>query len=105
MSKPSRREQLEAMLADDPNDPLLRYMLAMEHVSAGTPAEAVPVFRELLERSPDYVPAYMQFGQTLARLGQSAEARAVWQRGVAQARQQRDDHAAGEMQGMIDMLE
>jgi Flp pilus assembly protein TadD len=105
MTKPSRKEQLEAMLAEEPNDPLLRYMLAMEHVSAGATEQAVAVFRELLDRSPDYVPAYMQLGQALVRLGRPDEARSNWQRGVEKARQQRDDHAAGEMQGMIDMLE
>jgi TolA-binding protein len=104
MSKPSRKDQLEAMLADDPDDPLARYMLAMEHVSAGDQDKAVEVFRETITRSPDYVPAYQQLGQTLVRLGQSAEARSIWQRGVIEAQKQRNDHAAGEMQGMIDML-
>ena len=105
MTKPSRKEQLEAMLADDPNDALARYMLAMEHGSAGEQERAIEVFRETIARAPDYVPAYMQLGQTLVRLGQSAEARSVWQRGVIEAQKQRNDHAAGEMQGMIDMLE
>ena len=34
----SRLEQIQAMLADDPNDPFLRYGLAMEHVSSGDDA-------------------------------------------------------------------
>jgi predicted Zn-dependent protease len=102
---PSRKEQLEAMLVDEPNDPLLRYMLAMEHVSAGADAAAVTVFAALLERSPEYVPAYMQMGQALLRLGKNEEARSAWQRGVVQARQQGNEHAAGEMQGMIEMSE
>jgi thioredoxin-like negative regulator of GroEL len=103
-TKPSRKEQLEAMLADDPDDALARYMLAMEHVSAGDQARAVEVFRETIARSPDYVPAYLQLGQALVRLGQTGEARSVWQRGVTEAQKQRNDHAAGEMQGMIEML-
>lgn len=104
MSKLSRIEQLETMLADDPDDALARYMLAMEHVSAGDQAKAVEVFRETITRSPDYVSAYMQLGQALVRLGQTAEARSVWQHGVSEAQKQHNDHAAGEMQGMIDML-
>jgi len=102
---PSRREQLEAMLADGPNDPLLRYMLAMEHASAGDDAGAVPVFLALLERFADYVPGYMQLGQTLSRLGRLDEAKAAWQAGVGQARRQGNEHAAGEMQGMIEMCD
>jgi len=101
---PSRKEQLEAMLAEDPNDSLLRYMLAMEYVSGGDDGKSVEVFRGLIESAPEYVPAYMQLGQVLLRLSRNDEARAVWQRGIVEAQKQRNDHAAGEMQGMVDML-
>jgi len=105
MANSSRKEQLEAMLADEPNDSLLRYMLAMEHVSAGDDARAVECFRDLLARSTDYVPGYMQLGQALCRTGKTDEARDVWRRGIIQAQQQGNDHAAGEMQGMVEGLE
>ena len=54
----SRKEQIEEMLADDPNDTFLRYGLAMEHVSAGDDAAALHCLQELLQVAPDYVPAY-----------------------------------------------
>jgi cytochrome c-type biogenesis protein CcmH/NrfG len=101
MTGKSRKQQLEEMLADDPNDAFVRYGLAMEHVSAGDDAQAVACFRELLSIDAAYVPAYMQAGQALARLGKTAEARDVWERGVVQARQQGNQHAADEMTGMI----
>ena len=105
MAGTSRRQQLEAMLAEDPNDPLLRYMLAMEYVSGGNDAGAVDCFGELFQRAADYVPAYMQCGQALARLNRTGEARDVWQRGIKHAQQQGNEHAAGEMQGMLEGLE
>jgi predicted Zn-dependent protease len=101
MSGKSRKQQIEAMLADDPNDPFLRYGLAMEYVSLGDQAQAVHCFRELLAVAPDYVPAYLQAGQALLRLNQPGEAREVWTRGVAVARGKGDQHAAEEMQGFI----
>jgi cytochrome c-type biogenesis protein CcmH/NrfG len=101
MSGKSRKEQIEAMLADDPNDPFLRYGLAMEYVSQGDQAQAVRCFRELLAVAPDYVPAYLQAGQALLRLNQPAEAREVWSCGVAVARSKGDQHAADEMQGFL----
>src|SRR5262245_5039998 len=104
MASQSRKEQLEAMLVDEPNDPLLRYMLAMEHVSAGNDAQAIACFRDLLAHSANYVPGYQQMGQALVRLGRDAEARDAWRQGVIQARQQGNEHAATEMQSMIDML-
>ena len=104
MSK-SRREQLQALLVDEPNDGELRYFLAMEHVSEGNSEEAVSCFRELFAVAPTYVPAYLQAGQALVRLNRPAEAVEVLRRGIAVARQQGNQHAQGEMEGLLASLE
>ena len=104
MAGKTRKEQIEAMLADDPNDPFLRYGLAMEYVSQGDDEQAVRCFRELIAVAGDYVPAFLVGGQALARLARPAEARELWGRGVQVARQKGDQHAADEMQGMLDNL-
>lgn len=101
MTAKTRKQQLEELLAEDPNDPFLRYGLAMEYVSAGNDAEAVRCFRETFTAAPDYVPAYHQAGQALLRLGRPDEARDVLQRGIAVARTQGNAHAAEEMQGLL----
>jgi tetratricopeptide (TPR) repeat protein len=105
MTGKSRKQQIEEMLAGDPNDPFLRYGLAMEFVSAGQDEEAVRCFRELIEKTPDYVPGYMQAGRALARLNRLEEARAIFQAGIAAARKQGDLHAAEEMTGFLEGLE
>jgi Tfp pilus assembly protein PilF len=97
----SLRERIEAMLAESPDDPLLRYDLAMQYVSGGDNAGAVERFADLLRLAPDYVPGYMQYGLTLQRLDRLAEARSIWETGIAAARKQGDAHAADEMEGMI----
>ena len=101
----SRKEQIEEMLRDDPNDPFLRYGLAMEFVSAGDDATAVRCLQELLQVAPDYVPAYVQAGQVLTRLNRDDEARATYQTGIGVARKKGDLHAAGEMEGFLMGLE
>lgn len=101
----SRRQQIEEMLADDPNDAFLRYGLAMEYVSAGDDEAAARCFQELVTAVPDYVAAYLQAGQVLVRLGRSGDARAIWGQGVAVARKAGDAHAADEMQGFMAGLE
>src|SRR4051794_19599372 len=102
----TRREQIEAMLKDDPDeDGLLRYGLAMEHLSEGNEAQALECFRALLAAKPDYVPGYMQLGQLLNRMGEEDEARAVYRQGIAVARQKGDAHAASEMAGFLALLE
>ncbi|HVS34140.1 MAG TPA: hypothetical protein VMS17_01080 [Gemmataceae bacterium] len=104
MTAKSRRQRLEEMLAQDPNDPFLRYGLAMDYAGAGDDATAAKEFAELVRTAPDYVPAYLQAGQVLARLGRDEEAKAVYRAGVAAAQRAGDAHAAGELQGFLDML-
>lgn len=105
MSAKTRKEQIEAMLKDDPNDPFLRYGLAMEYVSQGNDAHAAFCFLELLDLAPDYIPAFLQAGQAFLRLGQRNHARDVWNRGVRAARNKGDNHAADEMQGFLTSMD
>ncbi len=93
----SRREKIEAMLADDPGDTFLRYSLAMELDKEGNHDASLGRFAELTRDNPPYVPAYFMAGQQLVRLGRVDEARAVLRDGIAAARVQDNLHAAGEM--------
>ncbi len=103
MSK-TRKEQIEELLALDPDDSFLRYGLAMEHASAGADEEAARQLVDLIRHDAEYVPAYLQVGQVLARLGREEEARQVLQTGVTVATQKGDGHAAGEMSGLLASL-
>jgi predicted Zn-dependent protease len=98
-----RMEQIEALLADDPNDGFLLYGLAMEYASAGDETTAAGKLLELIEKQP-YVPAYLQAGQMLNRLGRDSEAGDVLRQGIAAAKQQGDSHAQGEMEGLLSAL-
>ena len=99
-----RMAQIEALLADEPNDPELRYFLAMEHLSAGDEPAAAAKLRELTADS-DYVPAFLQAGQVLGRMGQVSEACAILRTGIDHARRQGNAHAQGEMEGLLSSLE
>jgi predicted Zn-dependent protease len=107
MAKTPRMEQIEAMLADDPADAFLRYGLAMEHMSQGDDESAVTVLKELIALKADdpYVPAFLQAGQALIRLGREPEAAAVLRQGIEAARKAGDLHALGEMQGFLATIE
>jgi Flp pilus assembly protein TadD len=105
MDATTRKQKLEVMLADAPDDAELRYMLAMEYVSEGDDAGALRCFQEMFKISPDYPHAYHQAGRALQRLGRSAEARSVLERGIPLAMKKGDQHAAGEMQELLANLE
>jgi hypothetical protein len=93
----SRREKIEAMLADDPSDIFLRYSLAMELDKEGDHESSLAKFAELSNNDPPYVPAFFMAGQQLVRLGRIGEARELLGRGISAAMKQSDSHAAGEM--------
>jgi thioredoxin-like negative regulator of GroEL len=102
-TRTARMAQIEALLADDPSDPFLRYGLAMEYVSAGDDATAADHLMRLTADST-YVPAFLQAGQVLNRLNRVAEAAEVLRRGTNVARQQGDSHAEGEMAALLATL-
>ncbi len=101
----TRLQQIEVMLADEPNDPELRYMLAMERASLGDDAGAAEAFRELIGVAPEYAPAYHMGGRTLQRLGRLGEARRLLEQGIPIALRIGNEHAAGEMQGLLESLD
>lgn len=100
----SRREKIEAMLADDPDDTFLRYSLAMELDKEGEHDRSLEKLSELTKDEPPYVPAFFMAGQQLARLTRVDEARSILRDGIEQARAQSDSHAAGEMSEFLASL-
>src|SRR5713226_7604686 len=72
--KKTRRQMLEEFVAEKPDDAFSRYGLAMECMNSGDPTAADTHFRALLERNADYIPAYLMYGQLLARESRTAEA-------------------------------
>ena len=100
----SRREQLEAMLADSPKDTFLRYALAMELDSQEEHEKSLEIHCELINDDPPYVPSFFMSGQQLAKLDRTDEASEILKQGIELARQQGDTHAAAEMTEFLAML-
>ena len=100
----SRRQKIEAMLADDPQDSFLRYSLAMELDKEGEHEASLQRLRSLQSDPTPFVPAFFMAGQQLARLMRFDEARAVLRDGIEHARRQGNSHAAGEMSEFLASL-
>lgn len=104
MTQSARRQRLTELLADAPDDPELRYALAMEDLSSGDLDSAVRGFLELTNHSPPHVPSFLMAAQTLLKLNRSQEAVDILKSGVAAAMRQGNLHAQSEMQGLLDSL-
>ncbi len=100
----SRREKIEAMLADDPADEFLRYSLAMELDKEGEHERSLAAFGALMSGETPYVPAFFMAAQQLARLERIAEARTALREGIEHARATGNQHAAGEMSEFLATL-
>ena len=102
--KKTRRQILEEFVAQKPDDAFSRYGLAMECMNSGDSAAANDHFHTLLERSADYVPAYLMYAQMLSRESRNQEARDVLATGIAAARRKGDQHAQSEMESLLNDL-
>jgi tetratricopeptide (TPR) repeat protein len=99
-----RLENLKRLVAQNPSDPFLLYGLAMEYRRLGELDAAIECFAELIAQNPEYVPAYLQYGQALERAGKTDDAKAAYTNGIAAATRKGDRHASSELGGALDLL-
>jgi thioredoxin-like negative regulator of GroEL len=92
------------LLESDPDDVFLQYALAKAQISEGDVDGGLAQFQAVIDRHPDYVPAYFQKAQSLAERGRTEEARAVLIDGIRIARKVGDGHAEREMTEFLDAL-
>jgi thioredoxin-like negative regulator of GroEL len=99
-----RVEMLMQLVAEHPEEAMPRYGLAMEYMARGQFADAARQFEALREKNPGYIAAYQQGAQALINAERFDEARAVLADGISRANRGGNNHAASEMQGMLDEL-
>ena len=80
-----------------PGDSFARYSLAMQLRSMGRADDAAAELRQVAQRSPDYVPAYIILGKVLEGIGEPAEAARIYEAGIAVASRAGNDHARSEL--------
>jgi predicted Zn-dependent protease len=95
---------LTEILAANLEDTFARYGLAMEYAKAGQIEQALAEFKTLIEKNPDYTPAYFMAAQTLANADRTDEAKRMLVDGVSSARRTGNTHAQSEMTAMLEEL-
>ena len=95
---------LNAILTQNPADIFARYGLAMEYVAQKRIPEGLAEFADILQRDPDYVPAYQMSAQTLAANGNPELAIARLHHGIAAANRTGNQHALAEMEALREEL-
>lgn len=97
----TRREKIESMLRDDPNDVFLRYSLALEMEGAGEWEAGLKILESIARSTPPYVPAFQMAAQHMIKHSRINEARTALREGIEEARRQGNSHAAGEMAELL----
>ncbi|MGO8983180.1 MAG: tetratricopeptide repeat protein [Terriglobales bacterium] len=92
------------ILAANPADSFARYGLAMEYSKSGQIEAALAEFKTLIEKNPDYTPAYFMAAQTLANASRVDEAKRLLVDGISSARRTNNTHAQSEMTAMLEDL-
>ncbi len=99
-----RLETLKHILAQNPDDALARYGLAMEYVKAGSYELAMAEFRDLVARKPDHAYAWFHAGQTMEKLDRKDQAAAMYRQGIEAAVRKGDAHARDELQAALEQI-
>lgn len=100
-----RLDPLLKLHAADPADADLPYMIALEYAKAGDSATAIEWFDKALVINPNYHYAYFQKAKALDEEGETADALAVLDQGIALAAKAGDGKALGELQELRAALE
>ncbi|HEX5002312.1 MAG TPA: hypothetical protein VFW78_07430 [Bacteroidia bacterium] len=100
----NRIQTLKDYLKNEPDDPFLKYALALEYLKTGQEKEAGLLFEQLVKENPKYLPVCYQFGKLLVKQGHTDLAASEFKRGMAIARQIGDNHTFSELSGALEEL-
>jgi predicted Zn-dependent protease len=93
------------MLPDEPNDPMLRYMLANEFFKAGRYSDAIEHISTYLTLKEDEGAVFRLLAQSYQKLGKSSDAKQAYERGIEAANKHGHPGMAEEFQMAIDDLD
>jgi predicted Zn-dependent protease len=100
----ARLEQLEALLAKEPNDAFLNFGMAIELAKAQRFDESLARFDRVTASDPNYVAANFHKAKTLITMGEIDAAKAELEKGIAQAAACGEMHAKSEMEELLNSL-
>ncbi len=99
---PDRISALRRMLEKNPDDPRLRFGLALELLDAGEEDEGIRMLRSYLEVADDEGNAWGRLGAALRDRGRTEEAREAYRKGVEAARRHGHPTMAEEFEEILD---
>ncbi len=101
----SRSDAFRKLLERSPDNPMILYSLGSELFKEGRHAEARDHLSRAVETKPDYSVAYRTLGRAHSELGETAEARRVFEKGREVAEKNGDLQTAKEIDVFVRRLD
>ncbi len=99
-----RIQKLQEFLTASPNDNFLKHALALEYIKLNDDAKAKELFLDILSTSPDYIGSYYHLAKLLERNAETEAAVEWYEKGMAAAKEAKDQHAYNELQAAYEDL-
>jgi Tfp pilus assembly protein PilF len=99
-----RIEMLEQYILEDSEDIFSKYALALEYIKGENTEGATSLLKGIIQKHPDYLAAYYQLGK-LYEQSNSAEAKKVYESGIAVAQRQKNFKTLNEIQAALDSMD
>jgi Tfp pilus assembly protein PilF len=100
----SKIQQIELLLATQPNDNFLQHALGLEYIKLGNDEKAKTIFCNLLKNDESYVGSYYHLAKLYERNNEEASAVTTYEKGMQIALAQNEKHAYGELRSALEEL-
>lgn len=96
----NRLEKLLEFIAKQPDDPFLKYAIATEYIKNNDIDSGLRYYEDLVHNHENYVGTYYHLGKLYESLNRKEDAIETYRKGMAVARNIRDNHALAELQAV-----
>jgi tetratricopeptide (TPR) repeat protein len=97
----TRLLELLSLMEEDPSDPFLQYVYALELEKSGMLEESISAIQQMMMKHPAYLAAYYQAGRMLDLKGERDAAISVVRAGLKLAQQQNNRHTMAELKYLL----
>ena len=99
----NRKEFIISELKDNPQDPFNQYLMALEYIKENNRVEAISIFDNIYNTSPNYLPAYYIYALNLIELKSFKEAQLIIEKGIQLANSTNKEKVKNELSQLLDL--
>jgi tetratricopeptide (TPR) repeat protein len=99
----NRKEFIISELKDNPNDPFNQYLMALEYLKENNRGEAISIFDNIYNTSPNYLPVYYIFALNLIEMKRFKEAQLIIEKGIQLANSTNEEKVKNELSQLLDL--